>query len=196
MGTKDTVNIILSIVVACGVLVLFCGVSDGETGKTEVFKIPKQEKAATKPIQETKQPEAQPPEAQPQKTEPTAEKETEETPYSYDPTNKVDPFKSFITIREELEEKEAREKPRTYLETLDLSQLTISAIIMAGAEHWALVRDSKGDGHVIKVGTPIGSRGGRVTEILEDKVVVRESFRDIRGRELSRERILKLPVLE
>jgi type IV pilus assembly protein PilP len=191
VGRKDTVNIILSIVVACGALVLFCGVSDGETGKTEVFKIPKQEKAATKPIQETKQPEAQP-----QKPEPKAEKETEETPYSYDPTNKVDPFKSFITIREELEEKEAREKPRTYLETLDLSQLTISAIILAGEEHWALVRDSKGDGHVIKVGTPIGRRSGRVTKILEDKVVVQESFRDIRGRELTQERILKLPVLE
>ena len=191
MNTKNTVNIILSLVVACGALALFCGVSDGETGKTEVFKIPKQEKAVTKPIQETKKPEAQP-----QKTEPKAEKDTEETPYSYDPTNKVDPFKSFITIREELEEKEAREKPRTYLETLDLSQLTISAIILAGTEHWALVRDSKGDGHVIKVGTPIGRRGGRVTEILEDKVVVQESVRDIRGRELTRDTVLKLPVLE
>jgi Tfp pilus assembly protein PilP len=191
VGTRSTINIILSVVIGCGALVLFCGVSGGQTGKTEVFKIPKQEKAATKPIQETKQPEAQP-----QKAEPAAEKETEEIPYSYDPTNKVDPFKSFITIREELEEKEASEKPRTYLETLDLSQLTISAIILAGAEHWALVRDSKGDGHVIKVGTPIGRRGGRVTEILEDKVVVRESFRDIRGREQTRDRILKLPVLE
>jgi type IV pilus assembly protein PilP len=191
VGTKDTVNIILSVVFGCVVLSLFCGVSGGETGKAKVFKIPKEQKAATKPIQEEKQPEAQP-----QKTEPTAEKKAEETPYSYDPANKVDPFKSFITIREELEEKEAQEKPRTYLETLDLSQLTISAIILAGAEHWALVRDSKGDGHVIKVGTPIGRRGGRVTEILEDKVVVRESFKDIRGRELSRERILKLPVLE
>jgi len=191
VGTRSTINIILSVVIGCGALILFCGVSGGQTGKTEVFKIPKQEKAATKQIQETKQPEAQP-----QKTEPTAEKETEEIPYSYDPTNKVDPFKSFITIREELEEKEASEKPRTYLETLDLSQLTISAIILAGAEHWALVRDSKGDGHVIKVGTPMGRRGGRVTEILEDKVVVRESFRDIRGREQTRDRILKLPVLE
>ena len=191
MGTKSTINIILSVVIGCGALVLFCGVSGGETGKTEVFKIPKEEKAVTKPVQETKQPEAQP-----QKVEPTAEKDTEEIPYSYDPTNKVDPFKSFITIREELEEKEAREKPRTYLETVDLTQLTISAIILAGAEHWAMVRDSKGDGHVIKVGTPIGRRGGRVTEILEDKVVVRESFRDIRGREQTRDRILKVPVLE
>jgi len=191
VGTKSTVKIFLSVVCGCVALVLFWGVSGAETGKTKVFKIPKEEKAATKPIQETKQPEAQP-----QEVAPTAEKATEETPYSYDPTNKVDPFKSFITIREELEEKEAREKPRTYLETLDLSQLTISAIILAGAEHWALVRDSKGDGHVIKVGTPMGRRGGRVTEILEDKVVVRESFKDIRGREQTRDRILKVPVLE
>ena len=191
MGTKNTLNIILSLVVGCGALVLFCGVSDGETGKTEVFKIPKEEKAATKPIQKPKQPEAQP-----QKIEPTAEKGTEETPYSYDPTNKVDPFKSFITVREELQEKEARKKPRTYLETLDLSQLTISAIMLTKKEDWALVRDSKGDGHVIKVGTPIGRRGGRVTEIHEDKVVVREYFKDIRGREKSRDSLLKLPLLE
>jgi type IV pilus assembly protein PilP len=191
VGTKSTLNITLSLVVGCGALVLFCGVSDGETGKTEVFKIPKEEKAATKPIQKPKQSEAQP-----QKIEPTAEKGTEETPYSYDPTNKVDPFKSFITVREELQEKEARKKPRTYLETLDLSQLTISAIMLTKAEDWALVRDSKGDGHVIKVGTPIGRRGGRVTEIHEDKVVVREYFKDIRGREKSRDRLLKLPLLE
>ena len=191
MGTKSTLNIILSLVVGCGALVLFCGVSDGETGKTEVFKIPKEEKAATKPIQKPKQPEAQP-----QKIEPAAEKGTEETPYSYDPANKVDPFKSFITVREELQEKEARKKPRTYLETLDLSQLTISAIMLTKTEDWALARDSKGDGHVIKVGTPIGRRGGRVTEIHEDKVVVREYFKDIRGREKSRDSLLKLPLLE
>jgi len=191
VGTKSTINIILSIAIGWVALAFFCGVSGAQTEKTEVFKIPKEEQAVTKPIQETKQPEAEP-----QKVEPKPEKATEETAYSYDPTNKVDPFKSFITIREELEEKEAQEKPRTYLETLDLSQLTISAIVLAGAEKWALVRDSKGDGHVIKVGTPIGTRRGHVTEILEDKVVVQESFRDIRGREQTRDRILKIPVLE
>ena len=191
MGTKRTLNIILSLVIGCGTLVLYCGVSGGETERTKVFKIPKEEKAATKPIQKPKQPEAQP-----QKIEPAAAKGSEEAPYAYDPTDKVDPFKSFITVREELEEKEAREKPRTYLETLDLSQLTISAIILTEAEQWALVKDSKGDGHVIKVGTLIGRRGGRVTEILADKVVVREYFKDIRGREKTRDRLLKLPLLE
>ena len=191
MGTRNTLNIILSFVVSCGAIVLLIGVSAGETGKTEVFKIPNEEKATTEPIQKPKQPEAQP-----QKIEPRTEKDTEGTPYFYDPTSKVDPFKSFITVREELQEKEARKKPRTYLETLDLSQLTISAIMLTETEDWALVRDSKGDGHVIRVGTSIGRRGGRVTEILEDKVVVREYFKDIRGREQTRDRALKLPLLE
>ena len=191
MGIRNTLNIILSFAVGCGAIVLLFGTAAGQTGKTEVFKIPREDKAATKPVQKPKQPEAQP-----QKIEPSTEKDTEETPYTYDPTNKVDPFKSFITVREELQEKEAREKPRTYLETLDLSQLTISAIMLTEKEDWALVRDSKGDGHVIKVGTPIGRRGGRVTEILADKVVVREYFKDIRGREQKRDRVLRLPLLE
>jgi Tfp pilus assembly protein PilP len=191
VGTRNTLNIIPSFVIAFGAIVLLFGTSAGETGKTEIFKIPSEEKAASKPMQKAKQPEAQP-----QEIEPRTEKETEETPYTYNSTNKVDPFKSFITVREELQEKEARTKPRTYLETLDLSQLTISAIMVTETEDWALVRDSKGDGHVIKVGTPIGRRGGRVTEILEDRVVVREYFKDIRGREQTRDRVLRLPLIE
>ena len=191
MGTRNTLNIILSFVVGCGAIALLFGTSAGQTGKTEVFKIPSEDKATVKPIEEAKKPEAPP-----QKIEPKTEKDTEEAPYTYNPTNKVDPFKSFITVREELQEKEAKEKPRTYLETLDLSQLTISAIVLTKTEHWALVRDSKGDGHVIKVGTPIGRRGGRVTEILEDTVVVREYFKDIRGREQTRDTVLRLPLLE
>jgi len=49
--------------------------------------------------------------------------------YFYDPTNKIDPFKSFIVARRELQEKE-QEKSKTYLETVDISQLTISAIVV------------------------------------------------------------------
>jgi hypothetical protein len=35
-----------------------------------------------------------------------------------------------------------------------------------------------------------------VTEIREDKVVVRESYKDIRGREIVRDRLMKLPVMD
>lgn len=155
------------------------------------MKIPKEEEKLPKPSQKPIEDKTKA-----AKIEPQVQKEKEEAPYFYDPTNKVDPFKSFITVREELEEKKAREKPRTYLETLDISQLTISAIILASGGNWALVRDSKGDGHVIRVGTPMGKKSGHVTEILEKKVVVREHYKDIRGRKIVRDRIIRLPSLE
>jgi Tfp pilus assembly protein PilP len=116
-------------------------------------------------------------------------------PYSYDPTNKPDPFKSFIIVRREIDEKE-EEEPRTYLETLDLSQLTVTAIVISKDKRWALVKDSKGEGHVINVGTPMGRKRGNVVEIREKEVVVREYDRDYRGNEVINDIALRLPEAE
>ena len=123
------------------------------------------------------------------------EKEKAKAAYFYDSTNKIDPFKSFLITRKELEEK-ARGKPKTYLETIDISQLTISAIVIASKGNWALVRDSKGDGHVIKVGTLIGKKNGRVTKILEKEVIVTEFYQNIRGRKLRKNISMKLPEVD
>ena len=113
--------------------------------------------------------------------------------YFYDPTNKVDPFKSFIIVRKELEEEKDKEAPRTYLETLDLSQLTVTAIVLSKKNKWALVQDSKGEGHVINIGTAIGRKRGQVVKILEREVVVREYDTDYRGNEVAADISLKLP---
>ena len=101
--------------------------------------------------------------------------------YLYDPSRMTDPFKSFIAIREEREVKE-RKKPRTYLETLDLSSLHLSVIVIGPTGKWAMVQDSKGLGHVIKKGTAIGTNGGVVFDIKAGEVVIREEYRDFRGR--------------
>lgn len=99
--------------------------------------------------------------------------------YVYDPKGKTDPFKSFIAEQESVEEKKKR-KPRTYLETLDLSQLDLVAIILSQNGNWAMVRDSKGVGHVIKKGTPIGLNEGVVHVIKEEEVIVREKHKDFK----------------
>ena len=99
--------------------------------------------------------------------------------YVYDPTGKTDPFKSFIAEQESIEEKKKR-KPKTYLETLDLSQLDLIAIIVSQKGNWAMVRDSKGIGHVIRKGTPIGLNEGVVYEIKEQELIVREKHKDFR----------------
>jgi len=191
VGTIKRIGTILFLFIGIGVIPLFLGISSAQTGKKAILKIPKEEEKLPKPTQKPIEDETKA-----AKIEPKVQKDKEETLYFYDPTNKVDPFKSFIAAREELEEKAAREKPRTYLETLDISQLTISAIILTSGGNWALVRDSKGDGHVIRVGTPMGKKGGQVTEILEKKVVVREHYKDIRGRKIVTDRIMRLPSLE
>ena len=113
----------------------------------------------------------------------------------YDPTGKTDPFKSFIAKQEEIAEKK-KSKPKTYLETLDLSQLELIAIIVGPKGNWAMVREAKGLGHVIKEGTKIGTKDGVVKKITDREVVVREEYRDFRGKIKHKDVSKKMPSLK
>ena len=168
----------------CGIVAIpiLLGISTAQAKEKVTVKIPTDKKEVAEPLKKSVE----------ETTASVATEEKQKAVYSYDPTNKIDPFKSFIILRRELEEKE-QGKPKTYLETLDISQLTISAIVLGNKGNWALVRDSKGDGHVIKVGTLIGRKSGRVKKILEKEVVVTESYKDIRGRDIIKDISIKLP---
>jgi len=78
-------------------------------------------------------------------------------------------------IREQLED---LKKPRTELQTLNLGQLTLTAIIKTGIGYWAMVRDPKGQGHILKKGTRVGTDGGIVSHIAisEKKVIIKEPY--------------------
>ena len=108
--------------------------------------------------------------------------------YIYNPTGKTDPFKSFIATREEKE----KAKTKTYLETLELSQLNVVVIVISPRNKWAMVQDSKGVGHVIKEGTLIGTNSGVVYKITQGEVIIREEYKDFRGQTQYRE-ISKVP---
>jgi len=168
---------------------IFLGIIKARAAEKTVLKIQKEKEEITEPSKKPSKEE----EAETVTMEGIEKKDLEKERYFYDPTDKVDPFKSFIVIKKELEEKG---EPKTYLETLDISQLTISAIVLSDKGRWALVRDSKGEGHVIIVGTLIGNNRGRVTKILEKEVVVREHYTDIRGREIVRDISMKLPLVD
>jgi Tfp pilus assembly protein PilP len=188
MWAKKGNSIIFFVLFGIAAIPIFLGINSAQAKDKVVLKISEDKKKITEPSKKPEENKADTIETEPKKGEETVA-------YSYDPTNKVDPFKSFIVVRRELEEEE-REKPRTYLETLDVSQLTVSAIVLTSKESWALVRDSKGDGHPIKVGSPIGKRGGRVIKILDKEVVVRESYKDFRGREIVNDISMKLPEVD
>lgn len=101
--------------------------------------------------------------------------------YVYNPVSKTDPFRSFLINHETVSQKK-KKKPKTYLETLELSQLDLTAIITSSKGNWAMVRDAKGVGYVIREGTPIGINGGVVYQIKEGEVIVREKYTDVKGR--------------
>lgn len=105
----------------------------------------------------------------------------------------TDPFKSFLALQEQANEKKKREKPRTYLETLDLSQLDLTATILNRKGDWAMVRDAKGVGHVIRKGTLIGTQNGVVVAIRAGEVVIRERYKDFMGKVITKDVIKKLP---
>ncbi len=118
----------------------------------------------------------------------------------YDPSNKIDPFMPLFKDEPEVNappadvEKKERKKrmPRTPLERIELSQLKLVGIIQAESGDRGLVQEASGKGYIISKGTYIGTNGGRVTEILRDRVVVEEEVEDVLGKLELEKRELKL----
>ena len=113
--------------------------------------------------------------------------EEPEEEYRYDPTGKPDPFRSFI--KREIELGPAVTTP---LERFDLSQLEVTAIIWGTDRPRALVRDPAGKGYVVQAGTAIGKNKGRVIEILDNMVLVKETYVDFRDRATTKEVEMRL----
>ena len=118
-------------------------------------------------------------------------------PYSYNPEGKIDPFEPLFRAKPKVEETQKKKKrpkrvPRTPLEMVDISQLKLSAIIMAPSGNRALVEEASGKGYVIRVGTPIGIHWGEVVDIQIDRVIVEEEVEDLMGDYVKRNREMKL----
>ena len=83
-------------------------------------------------------------------------------------------------------------RPRTPLETIDLSQIKLVGVMLSDKGNTALVEDATGKGYVIKEGTYIGRRDGRVTQILKDRFIVEEEIEDVHGNIIPQKRVIKL----
>ena len=114
--------------------------------------------------------------------------------YSYNPTGKPDPFKPFIS------EDKAGDKSKTVsscsvalpLQSLDIGQLTLVAVITNSRDPYAMVEDASGRGYILRTGSRVGTQEGVVTGILADRVVVTETVKDFTGKIRKRPVILRL----
>lgn len=117
-----------------------------------------------------------------------AEPEEPEAEYRYDPAGKPDPFRSFVRVNFS-DDPEAMASP---LERFDLSQLNLTGVIWHHDEPRALITDPSGKGYIVGVGTAIGKNKGRVIQIDDNRVLVKETYVDFRDRATTQEIALLL----
>ncbi len=115
----------------------------------------------------------------------------------YTRKGRIDPFEPFLRQPEPdvVSEEQARIErrvPRTPLEKIDMSQLRLTSILRMPEKTRALVQESSGKGYVVSEGTYIGNKGGQLSKILKDRIVVEEKYLDVFGKVSVRERELKL----
>lgn len=96
--------------------------------------------------------------------------------YSYDPTGKRDPFRSFIFTA-----KSTEHDARGPLEQFDLAQLDVVAVVWGTDRPRAVVADPSGRGYIVREGTYMGKNQGRVIGIADNALVVKESYVDYFG---------------
>jgi type IV pilus assembly protein PilP len=116
---------------------------------------------------------------------------------TYKPGDKIDPFEPLF--KEKPEKKATRLTSKipdrqnvTAIEKLNLNQLKLTGIIFASSRKLALVQEASGKGHIISVGTHIGTRGGTVSEIQKNKIVIQETLEDAYGNTVIQKNELKL----
>ena len=125
----------------------------------------------------------------------TEEKKTEmivlaEKTDFYDDSGKPDPFKPVFGY----EDKKESPVPQGHVvkrcpETEPLAQYDISQLKLVGIIHtpngdMALIQEASSRGHIVRNGTCIGINSGKVSRIMQDKIVIEEKYVDyVKGKE-------------
>jgi len=117
--------------------------------------------------------------------------------YRYDPKGKTDPFKPFVRLELPTPSKKGPEKRKlsgnlTPLQRVALDKVRVTGIAGSSSKRVAMVEDGGGKGYIVHLGTLIGPDGGRVIQILPDRIVVEERHQESKGKEKSHRVALKL----
>jgi Tfp pilus assembly protein PilP len=110
--------------------------------------------------------------------------------FSYDRTGMRDPFRSF-----EWEEKSRAAMDladRGPLEQYDVNQLSLLAVVWNTGTARALLQDPSGKSYIVGSGTRIGKNEGRVIDIDDNLLVVKETYVDFLGQETTKDIELRI----
>jgi Tfp pilus assembly protein PilP len=118
---------------------------------------------------------------------------SDEEPYTYDGSNRRDPFKPLIatnTISDPDPDKEKRNCPPT--QEFELASLKLVAVVWGNMGRKAMLKAPNGRGYAVTEEMLIGRNCGRIRRIESNAVVIEETRRDTEGRVLKEEVVLRL----
>jgi Tfp pilus assembly protein PilP len=104
--------------------------------------------------------------------------------FTYDPTGRRDPFRSFEWERPDRRDEDALRGP---LEKFDLNQLDLVAVVWDTDNAKALIKDPAGQSYIIGNGTRIGKNEGRVLQVDDNRIVVKETYVDHLGQKSTKD---------
>jgi type IV pilus assembly protein PilP len=97
--------------------------------------------------------------------------------YKYNPIGKPDPFKPFIEQELSLKKKSESKLPISPLQREGITNFRLVGISGDDHRRIAIVQDVKGKAYPIFLGTYIGQNGGRVVDILPDRIIIEEKIK-------------------
>ena len=103
----------------------------------------------------------------------------------YASQGKIDPFKPLIQDKSKETRPVVDEGPKrilTPLEKIELSQIRLVAVIIMKNKRIAMVEEANGKGYEVGIGTYIGKNRGKVSEIKNSSIVIKELVKDYKGR--------------
>jgi Tfp pilus assembly protein PilP len=115
--------------------------------------------------------------------------------YRYEARGRRDPFESIL--KEELPElapgpvKDSKRPPEP-LEHFDLSSLQLMGVVWGGLGRRAVIRAPDGKGYFVTVGMYMGQNGGQVVAVENDRLVIKEKHRNMKGNII--DKILTIPI--
>lgn len=122
------------------------------------------------------------PAEKPQAAQPPAKPPAKPFEYAYKAGNRPDPFRPFF---EEAKAaaiiSECEGIPPGPLTEQEVSQFKLVAVIAHGPEAMAMVQDSTGKGYVVRVGSFVGKKCGKVSAIGPDGATIDEPYKDMMG---------------
>jgi len=110
-----------------------------------------------------------------------------ETAYQYVPGNRPDPFQPFFEeAKAAVPASECVGIPPGPLTEQEVPQFALVAVVSQGKETVAMLQDRTGKGYLVRVGTFLGKKCGKVSGIDSEGVTVEEPYVDILGQTKTR----------